>query len=196
VIVPWQTYLAYGDTNVLADQYESMTRWLAYTAGKARPGRCAQARPEPAPCEEFLWDSGSIGASGSNPRRPMRHLSTPRTSFRSPPLTGTTGPLCSRRSQVCWEREDQAIRLRALKRTAMLLEVPRRACSSGRGYPARTVLESCFRITRASGEVFAHRCRPRLRATRAKRGDPVLLVALRSSLAAPGGEVEPFRTLV
>ncbi|NUT49553.1 MAG: family 78 glycoside hydrolase catalytic domain, partial [Saccharothrix sp.] len=61
VIVPWQTYLAYGDTQVLADQYPSMTRWLAYAADKARTGRFparAEARPEPAAHEEFLWDSG------------------------------------------------------------------------------------------------------------------------------------------
>ncbi|WP_436775958.1 family 78 glycoside hydrolase catalytic domain [Yinghuangia sp. YIM S09857] len=61
VIVPWQTYLAYADESVLAEQYASMTRWVAFAATRAREGRYherAVARPEPAPHEEFLWDSG------------------------------------------------------------------------------------------------------------------------------------------
>ncbi|MGR7000970.1 family 78 glycoside hydrolase catalytic domain [Yinghuangia aomiensis] len=60
VIVPWEMYRAYGDEQVLADQYESMVRWHDYASGIARTGRWgarAQARPEPAAHEEFLWDS-------------------------------------------------------------------------------------------------------------------------------------------
>ncbi|WP_436791565.1 family 78 glycoside hydrolase catalytic domain [Yinghuangia sp. YIM S10712] len=60
VIVPWETYRAYGDEQVLADQYDSMVRWHDYAAGIARTGRWgarAEARPEPAAHEEFLWDS-------------------------------------------------------------------------------------------------------------------------------------------
>ncbi|GAB2843991.1 glycoside hydrolase family 78 protein [Actinocorallia aurea] len=61
VIVPWETYLAFGDTRVLADQYESMVRWVEFAAGRAREGRFparAAARPDPLPHERFLWDSG------------------------------------------------------------------------------------------------------------------------------------------
>ncbi|MGW0665117.1 family 78 glycoside hydrolase catalytic domain [Streptodolium elevatio] len=61
VLVPWYTYLAYDDTDVLAEQYESMTRWVAFAANGARNGRFgarAEAHPEPRPHEEFLWDAG------------------------------------------------------------------------------------------------------------------------------------------
>jgi alpha-L-rhamnosidase len=61
VIVPWQTYLAYADERILAEQYESMSRWLDFAATSTREGRHherAAARPEPAAHEEFLWDSG------------------------------------------------------------------------------------------------------------------------------------------
>ena len=61
VIVPWHTYLASGDGRILAEQYDSMVRWIAFAAGKARSGRFperAAAMPAPAPHEEYLWDSG------------------------------------------------------------------------------------------------------------------------------------------
>nr|WP_174257670.1 alpha-L-rhamnosidase [Phytoactinopolyspora alkaliphila] len=61
VIVPWETYRAYADVDVLAEQWPSMTAWVEYAARAARehrhPDRVA-ARPEPAVHEEFLWDSG------------------------------------------------------------------------------------------------------------------------------------------
>jgi len=40
VIIPWTMYLAYGDTRVLAEQYDSMQKWVAYI-GAANP--------------DFLW---------------------------------------------------------------------------------------------------------------------------------------------
>ncbi len=42
VICPWEMYLAYGDTRILADNYEAMTRFIDY-ALQASPGfiRCA-----------------------------------------------------------------------------------------------------------------------------------------------------------
>ncbi|MGA4544200.1 family 78 glycoside hydrolase catalytic domain [Uniformispora flossi] len=61
VIVPWQMYLAYGDTRVLADQYDSMVRWVEYGASIARDQRFherAAARPVAAPHEAYVWDSG------------------------------------------------------------------------------------------------------------------------------------------
>ncbi|WP_203658198.1 family 78 glycoside hydrolase catalytic domain [Actinocatenispora rupis] len=61
VIVPWELYRAYGDRELLAEQWESMTSWVEYAAAVARhrrhPDRAAR-RPEPAPYEEFLWDTG------------------------------------------------------------------------------------------------------------------------------------------
>lgn len=60
-IVPWELYLAYGDAGVLADTLPMMRRWVDYAAAGAagfrHPDRAA-ARPEPAPHERYLWDSG------------------------------------------------------------------------------------------------------------------------------------------
>jgi len=35
VIIPWNIYLSYGDTRVLAEQYESMARWVEYERKRA-----------------------------------------------------------------------------------------------------------------------------------------------------------------
>jgi alpha-L-rhamnosidase len=35
VIIPWNIYLSYGDTRVLAEQYESMARWVEYERQRA-----------------------------------------------------------------------------------------------------------------------------------------------------------------
>jgi alpha-L-rhamnosidase len=35
VIIPWNIYLSYGDSRVLADQYDSMTRWVEYERKRA-----------------------------------------------------------------------------------------------------------------------------------------------------------------
>ena len=61
VIVPWDMWVAYGDDQLLADQFDSMVRWVEFAAGRARSGRHrtrSERRPEPAPHEEFLWDTG------------------------------------------------------------------------------------------------------------------------------------------
>ncbi|HEY3502829.1 MAG TPA: family 78 glycoside hydrolase catalytic domain [Actinocatenispora sp.] len=61
VIVPWHMYQAYAEVDLLAAQWESMTAWVGYAAARARghrhPDRAAR-RPEPAPYEEFLADTG------------------------------------------------------------------------------------------------------------------------------------------
>lgn len=36
VIVPWEMYLAYGDTRVLEENYECMARWIAYQSLDSR----------------------------------------------------------------------------------------------------------------------------------------------------------------
>jgi alpha-L-rhamnosidase len=61
VIVPWEMYLEYGDERVLTDGFDSMVRWVEFAAERARFGRHVsrvEARPEPAPHEAFLWDTG------------------------------------------------------------------------------------------------------------------------------------------
>nr|WP_246325032.1 family 78 glycoside hydrolase catalytic domain [Petropleomorpha daqingensis] len=61
VIVPWQLYRAYGDVQILDELWPTMVRWLDRAERMAReqrhPAR-AERRPDPAPHEQFLWDSG------------------------------------------------------------------------------------------------------------------------------------------
>jgi alpha-L-rhamnosidase len=60
-IVPWELYLATGDSRYLAECLDSMVRWVAFAADIAARGRHESriARSaEPAPHEQFLWDTG------------------------------------------------------------------------------------------------------------------------------------------
>jgi alpha-L-rhamnosidase len=61
VSAPWDLYQAYGDTSLLRETWGSMTRWVDFAAAAAAGGRHpdrAAARPEPAPHERYLWDTG------------------------------------------------------------------------------------------------------------------------------------------
>ena len=61
VHVPWELYRATGRTDVLADQFDSMRRWVDFAAGRAALGRHpsrVEQRPDPLPHETYLWDSG------------------------------------------------------------------------------------------------------------------------------------------
>jgi alpha-L-rhamnosidase len=42
VVIPWTVYLSYGDTQVLRDQYSSMTRWVEYMRQRAG--------------DDYIWD--------------------------------------------------------------------------------------------------------------------------------------------
>jgi alpha-L-rhamnosidase len=61
VSAPWDLYQAYGDRSLLAELWPTMTAWVDWAAAAARdrrhPGRAA-ARPDPAPHERWLWDTG------------------------------------------------------------------------------------------------------------------------------------------
>ena len=61
VSAPWDLYQAYGDTSLLREMWDAMTAWVRFAAAAAasgrHPGRAA-ARPEPAPHEQYLWDTG------------------------------------------------------------------------------------------------------------------------------------------
>ncbi|WP_241038573.1 family 78 glycoside hydrolase catalytic domain [Blastococcus litoris] len=61
VIVPWELYRAYGDVQVLEEMWPTVVRWLERTERMAReqrhPSRAA-ARPDPAPHERYLVDTG------------------------------------------------------------------------------------------------------------------------------------------
>lgn len=61
VIVPWEMWVEYADDRFLADGFDAMERWVGFAAERARTGRHGSrvaARPDPAPHEEYLWDSG------------------------------------------------------------------------------------------------------------------------------------------
>lgn len=61
VHVPWEVYLATGETTLLARQYESMKRWVDFAAGRAAVGRHRsriERSAEPLAHEQYLWDSG------------------------------------------------------------------------------------------------------------------------------------------
>ena len=61
VMVPWEIYLATGDTGILAENWEAMNRWLGFVRssaeGNRHPARAA-AHATPAPHEQYLWDTG------------------------------------------------------------------------------------------------------------------------------------------
>jgi alpha-L-rhamnosidase len=62
VIVPWEVYRAYGDTEILAESWPVITAWLSRIERSARTERHprrAAARPIPEPHEQYLWDAGS-----------------------------------------------------------------------------------------------------------------------------------------
>ena len=59
VAVPWELYESYGDTQVLAENWDAMVRWVEWALGKARTERHharVQQNPKPEPFEEYLWD--------------------------------------------------------------------------------------------------------------------------------------------
>ena len=61
VLVPWHIHQAYGDDAVLERCWPAMVRWVDWAAAMARERRHprrAEARPSPAPHEQFLWDGG------------------------------------------------------------------------------------------------------------------------------------------
>lgn len=59
VLVPWELYTAYGDSEVLAENWEAMVRWVEWALGNAASARHAsriERSAEPLPHERYLWD--------------------------------------------------------------------------------------------------------------------------------------------
>ncbi|WP_314326068.1 family 78 glycoside hydrolase catalytic domain [Paenarthrobacter ilicis] len=59
VAVPWELYEAYGDEQVLAENWDAMLRWVRWALEMARTTRHharVKASPEPEPYEQYLWD--------------------------------------------------------------------------------------------------------------------------------------------
>jgi alpha-L-rhamnosidase len=61
VMVPWEIYLATGDTGILAENWEAMNRWLGFVRraaeGNRHPDRAA-SRLTRGDHEQYLWDTG------------------------------------------------------------------------------------------------------------------------------------------
>ncbi|WP_394525572.1 family 78 glycoside hydrolase catalytic domain [Paenarthrobacter nicotinovorans] len=60
-IVPWELYRQYGDKEVLKEFFPMMARWVDFVATVAATGRHpsrVEMRPEAAPHEEYIWDTG------------------------------------------------------------------------------------------------------------------------------------------
>lgn len=71
VAVPWEMYTAYGDVEVLAENYDAMVRWVGWASEKARTERHfarAQASPEPEDFEQYLWDGTFHWGEWTEPR--------------------------------------------------------------------------------------------------------------------------------
>jgi alpha-L-rhamnosidase len=72
VLVPWETWRAYGDRRLLEEQWPSMVAWVDYVTTAARekrhPTREAR-RATPEPHERFLWDTGWHWGEWTEPDR-------------------------------------------------------------------------------------------------------------------------------
>lgn len=71
VAVPWELYRSYGDTEVLAENWGAMVRWVEWALGRARETRHharQQRSPEPEAFEEFLWDGTFHWGEWTEPR--------------------------------------------------------------------------------------------------------------------------------
>ena len=58
VIVPWEQYLAYGDSTVLEDNWPMMVRWIDFVRSAASSGRHPSRTGPEQPHEQYLWDTG------------------------------------------------------------------------------------------------------------------------------------------
>ncbi|WP_415853292.1 family 78 glycoside hydrolase catalytic domain, partial [Sinomonas sp. G460-2] len=72
VLVPWAVYEAYGDPEVLAESWDSMTRWVDYALHLAEtlrhPSRVARSA-DPLPHERYIWDGPFHYGEWCQPRR-------------------------------------------------------------------------------------------------------------------------------
>ena len=82
VMVPWEIYLATGDTGILEENWEAMNRWLGYVRRSAEQGRhSARIAQHPAarPHEKYLWDTGFHFGEWMEPDGPAPDLFASRT---------------------------------------------------------------------------------------------------------------------
>lgn len=60
VVVPWALYESYGDSGVLAENWDSMQRWVEFALRCAHDGRHpvrAARAIDPLPHEQYIWDA-------------------------------------------------------------------------------------------------------------------------------------------
>ncbi|MDF2050196.1 alpha-L-rhamnosidase [Arthrobacter sp. Cr_A7] len=77
VMVPWELYLATGDADILAENWDAMNRWLGFvrsTADSQRHASRAAAGPVAAPHEKYLWDTGFHWGEWMEPGGPPPNL--------------------------------------------------------------------------------------------------------------------------
>ncbi|MEW1707297.1 family 78 glycoside hydrolase catalytic domain [Microbacterium sp. NPDC089190] len=70
VSVSWEMYAAYGDTELLADNFEAMTRWVEWALEIARSARHhSRAQGEARPFDQFLWDGSFHWGEWTEPKQ-------------------------------------------------------------------------------------------------------------------------------
>ena len=71
VLVPWVLYETYGDSRVLAENWDAMVRWVEWALTTARtarhPSRVARSA-QPLPHEEFVWDGSFHWGEWAEPK--------------------------------------------------------------------------------------------------------------------------------
>ncbi|KQW10751.1 alpha-L-rhamnosidase [Streptomyces sp. Root369] len=71
VLVPWVLYETYGDSRVLAENWDAMVRWVEWALTTARtarhPSRVARSA-QPLPHEEFIWDGSFHWGEWAEPK--------------------------------------------------------------------------------------------------------------------------------
>ncbi|MFF4117577.1 family 78 glycoside hydrolase catalytic domain [Streptomyces sp. NPDC001714] len=71
VAVPWELYESYGDREVLAENWETMVRWVEWALTTARTLRHqsrVERSAEPLPHERYLWDGSFHWGEWTEPR--------------------------------------------------------------------------------------------------------------------------------
>lgn len=70
VSVPWEMFSAYGDAQLLEDNFNAMVRWVDWAIETARSKRHhSRAEREAEPFEEFLWDGSFHWGEWTEPKQ-------------------------------------------------------------------------------------------------------------------------------
>ena len=140
VHVPWELYRATGRTDFIADQLDSMRRWVDLRRRPRRPRAAtppaSNAPPEPRPHERYLWDGGWHFGEWLVPGDDMDTIFRPcwrKTTASSPPRISRSSPTTA---ALAYARGDDPRRHRRRHRAA------RRPAQLGGLRTVRTQLDS------------------------------------------------------